>query len=184
MTEFRTLPHMETYLDVIREAPADEGTVAMIVSRPDTGTRELLEHGELHADYGLVGDNWHVRGDKHTADGKADPGRQITLMNSRAIDAISDSRERWPEAGDQFFVDFDLSVENLPPGTHLGIGEAVVEVTDLPHLGCRKFGARFGKDANSFVNSDTGKSLNLRGINARVIKPGKVANGDVIRKIG
>lgn len=183
MNGFRTLPHMESYLEIIREAPFDEGTVDMIVSRPATDIRETLEHCELHQEQGLVGDNWQSRGDKHTEDGSADVGRQLTLMNSRAISAITDSEERWPEAGDQFFVDFDLSIENLPPGTHLGIGEAVVEVTPLPHLGCSKFGARFGKDANRFVNSDTGKALNLRGINAKVITPGKVSKGDSVRKL-
>lgn len=183
MDGFRTLPHMETYLDVIREAPGDEGSVALIVARPDTNERELLEQCELHLEHGLVGDNWKNRGDKHTADGKADPGRQLTLMGVRAIDAIADSEDKWPLAGDQFFVDFDLSVENLPPGAHLGLGEAVVEVTDLPHLGCRKFADRFGKDATKFVNSDAGKALNLRGINAKVVKPGRVAKGDKVRKL-
>jgi MOSC domain-containing protein YiiM len=183
MENFKTLPHMESFLDVIREAPSDEGTVTMIVSRPETGHREILPSAELHLDHGLVGDNWHVRSDKHTADGKADHGRQLTIMNSRAISAITDSESRWPEAGDQLYVDFNLSDENIPPGTRLGIGDAEVEVTPLPHLGCAKFGARFGRDANMFVNSDTGKAMNLRGINARILKPGIVARGDRIRKL-
>lgn len=179
----KTLAHMESYLDIIREAPSDEGTVAMIVTRKDSGQREILPSGELHLEHGLVGDNWNARGDKHTTDGKADPGRQLTIMNSRAISAITDSESRWPEAGDQLYVDFDLSDENIPPGTRLGIGDAEVEVTPLPHLGCAKFGSRFGRDANMFVNSDTGKAMNLRGINARILKPGVINKGDRIRKL-
>ena len=175
MQTHRPLPHMESYLEVIREAPSDEGTVQMIVSRPKTDSREILESCELHPEHGLVGD-------RHMSDANADPNRQLTLMNARAIDAITEE-ERWPEAGDQFFVDFDLSLENLPPGTHLGLGEAVVEVTNEPHLGCRKFADRFGKEATQFVNSETGKALNLRGINAKVVKPGKVKKGDTLRKI-
>ena len=183
MHPVRTLSEMESHLELIKQSPTQEGSVDMIVSRPITEGREVLEHCELSKQTGLLGDNWHSRGDKHTQDGSADMGRQLTLMNSRAISAITDSEERWPEAGDQFFVDFDLSIDNLPHGSQLNLGQAVVEVTPLPHLGCSKFGKRFGKDANAFVNSAAGKNLNLRGINARVIKPGVVTTGDIIRKI-
>ena len=183
MTDLKSLEDMESCLGNIRQAPAVEGSVDMIVIRPETGQRLVAEAGELDTELGLVGDNWHARGDKHTEDGAADPGRQLTLMGSRAIAAITGSEARWPEAGDQFFVDFDLSDENIPPGTRLAIGEAEVEVTDLPHLGCAKFGGWFGKQANQFVNSDEGKSLNLRGINARIVKAGVVNKGDTIRKL-
>ncbi len=183
MHPLRSLVEMESHLDLIRQSPCDEGVVEMIVSRPITGGRQVMENADLTIQTGLQGDNWRHRKDKHSADGKADPGRQLTLMNSRAINAITESSERWPEAGDQFFVDFDLSAKNLPPGTRLGIGQAVIEVSPLPHLGCYKFGKRFGKEANRFVNSAIGKSLNLRGINARVITAGVVAPGDPIRKI-
>lgn len=183
METLRTLHEMEAHMDDILESPSDSGTVDMIVSRPETDKREIMDSCDLHMEHGLLGDNWLARGNKHRTDGSADPDGQITIMNTRSINAITDSVDRWPEAGDQFFVDFDLSDENLPPGTHLRIGEAIVEVTALPHLGCKKFGARYGKDANMFVNSDTGKSLNLRGINAKVVQPGSVSNGDSIEKI-
>ena len=183
MSDLKSLQDMESCLEHIRGAPAGEGRVEMIVIRPETDQRLIAEAGELDIELGLVGDNWLARGDKHTEDGSADPGRQLTLMNSRAIAAITDSEDRWPDAGDQFFVDFDVSTANIPPGTRLAIGEAEVEVTELPHLGCAKFGARFGKPANQFVNSDLGKSLNLRGINARIVKAGMVSRGDAIRKL-
>ncbi|MDC1528273.1 MOSC domain-containing protein [Gammaproteobacteria bacterium] len=183
MHPVRSLVEMESHLASIRQSPSDEGIVEMIVSRPITGGRQVMDNADLNVDSGLVGDNWVNRKDKHTSDGKADPGRQLTLMNSRIINAITESAERWPEAGDQFFVDFDLSDENLPPGTRLGIGQAVIEVSALPHLGCFKFGKRFGKEANQFVNSAVGQTLNLRGINAKVITAGVVAPGDPIRKV-
>lgn len=183
MSELKPLEDMEFCLETIRQAPAAEGSVDMIVIRPETGKRLVAEAGELDKELGLVGDNWLRRGDKHKAEGSADPGRQLTLMGSRAIAAITDSEHRWPEAGDQFFVDFDLSNANIPPGTRLAIGDAEIEVTELPHLGCAKFGAHFGKPAIQFVNSGLGKSLNLRGINARIVKPGMVSKGDTIRKI-
>jgi len=183
MSDFRTLEEMESRLDDIREAPSVEGSIAMIVIRPETNERAVTISCELDHELGLVGDNWQARGDKHTADGSPDPSRQLTIMNARAVAAITDTEDNWPLAGDQFYVDFDLSEENIPPGSQLSLGDAVVEVTELPHLGCGKFGSRFGKDANKFVNSELGKSLHLRGINARVVKPGSVAKGDAIRKL-
>jgi MOSC domain-containing protein YiiM len=86
-------------------------------------------------------------------------------------------------AGDQLYVDLDLSPVNLPPGTRLALGSAVIEVTDQPHLGCAKFAARFGEEALRFVNSRVGRGLRLRGLNARVVVSGTVRAGDAIRKL-
>lgn len=183
MSDFRTLEEMESRLDDIREAPSLEGSIAMIVIRPETNERAVTVSCEVDHELGLVGDNWQVRCDKHSADGSPDPKRQLTFMNVRSVAAITDSEDNWPLAGDQFYVDFDLSEENVPPGTQLSLGDAVVEVSELPHLGCGKFGGRFGKDANMFVNSELGKSLHLRGINAQVVKSGVVTKGDTIRKL-
>ena len=183
MSDFKNIEEMESRIDDIRQSPSTEGTVAMIVIRPETNERAVTVSCDLDQELGLVGDNWQARGDKHTPDGSSDPDRQLTIMNVRAVSAITDSEDNWPLAGDQFYVDFDLSDDNLSPGSQLSLGEAIVEVTSLPHLGCGKFGERFGKDANKFVNSDLGKSLHLRGINARVVESGSVANGDTIRKL-
>jgi MOSC domain-containing protein YiiM len=108
---------------------------------------------------------------------------QINIMSARVIALVAMDRERWPLAGDQLFVDLDLSAHNLPPGTRLGIGEAVLEVTPLPHTGCAKFMARFGIDAVKFVNSPEGKELRLRGLNARVVQSGSIRAGDPVRKL-
>ena len=104
-------------------------------------------------------------------------------MSSRAAALVAGDRERWPLAGDQLYVDLDLSDENLPPGTRLALGSAVLEVTDEPHTGCKKFTARFGLDAMVFVNSPVGRALNLRGINARVVESGTVRVGDAVTKL-
>jgi hypothetical protein len=171
-------------LALIRQSPRSSGVVEMIVRRPTVNEREVLQQGELSADLGLLGDNWATswpaRQERHPRHCEM----QINLMNSRVIDAIcAGDRQRWPLAGDQLFVDFDLSEDNLPAGTKIQVGEAVLEVTSEPHLGCRKFERRFGRDAVLFVNSDTGKSLKLRGINARVLNPGVVITGAVISKL-
>ena len=179
---FRSADELEAGLPSIQASPKDEGVIAMIVRRPDTDGREEVEVGELDVDRGLVGDNWRARGSGRTGDGSAHPDMQLTLMNSRTISLLAGSRDRWALAGDQFYVDLDLSRENLPAGTRLVIGSATVEVTDVPHTGCRKFMSRFGTEALKFVNSRRGRELCLRGINARVVMPGCVKTGDMIQK--
>lgn len=179
---FLSTHELEAGLELIRLSPKQQGKVELIVCRPDINAREELAQGELDLKVGLVGDNWLAKGYRKSKDGSAHPDMQLNIMNSRVISLIAKTKERWKLAGDQFFVDLDLSPENLPPGTQLEIGEAIIEVTPEPHLGCKKFVARFGKDAMVFVNSAQGKMLNLRGINTRVIKPGTVKMGATIKK--
>ena len=170
-------------IDAIRQAPKDKGTLDVIVRRPDIGKREILSEGELDLVAGLRGDNWSTRGSSKTADKSAHPEMQINVMGSRAITLIAGEQARWTLAGDQLFCDLDLSRANLPPGTRLAIGEAVLEVTKMPHTGCGKFIARFGVDAQKFVNSAVGRELNLRGINARVVKQGTIRVGDAVMRM-
>lgn len=174
---------LEAGLDEIRQSPADEGVVELIVRRPAVDEREVLDEGVLDVLEGLVGDNWRRRGSSSTADGQADPGAQVTVMNARVAALLAGARERWPLAGDQLYVDLDLAVENLPAGTRLAVGDAVLEVTAVPHTGCAKFTARFGPDAIRFVNGAAGRPLRLRGLNARVVASGTVRRGDAIRKL-
>ena len=182
-TKHLTPPELEAGLPEIRQSPRTGGRVEMIVRRPRTEERETLQWAELDVAAGLVGDNWLDRGSSSTDDGAAHPEMQLNLMNARAINLIAGDKSRWQLAGDQLFVDLDLSGENLPPGTRLKIGTAVIEVTAEPHTGCKKFTARFGLDAMKFVNSPVGRELNLRGINAKVVQGGVVTVGDVIQKV-
>ena len=172
------MPHarlslLGTGVSEIRDSPRDEGTVELIVRRPAEGEREVLTEATLDEEKGLVGDGWHGRGTPH-------PDRQLTLMNARAAALVAGSPERWPLAGDQLYVDLDLGEANLPAGTRLCVGSAVIEVTAEPHRGCGKFSRRFGVDAMRWVNSAVGRELNLRGINARIVVGGTVRTGDPI----
>ncbi len=177
-----TLPELEAGLDHIRQSPSDEGPLELIVRRPETGEREVLEAAELDLEQGLVGDNWKTRGSRSTPDGSAHPEMQLNVMNARVVALVAQARDRWPLAGDQLYVDLDLSEANLPPCTQLELGSAVIEVTAMPHTGCKKFVERFGVDAMKFVNSPLGRQLNLRGINARVVQAGQIRQGDVARR--
>ncbi len=158
----------------------DDGVVELIVRRPAEGEREVLEVAELDLEQGLVGDRWWAGA--HADGGALDTSAQLTLTSTRALAQIEPDRTRWPLAGDQLYVDFDLALEHLPPGTRLEVGSAVIEVTDAPHTGCAKFTARFGSEATRLVNSQDGRGLRLRGMNARVVEPGHVRVGDTIRK--
>jgi hypothetical protein len=171
-------------LDAIRRAPAAVGTLEMIVRRPTVDEREVVDEGVLTLDDGLAGDNWRGRGSRSTPDGTADPDRQLTVMASRVVDLLAGGdRDGWPIAGDQLYVDLDLGVANLPPGTRLEIGDAMIEVTEPAHTGCAKFGVRFGSEALRFVSSPEGRALRLRGLNARVLVPGTVRRGDTVRRL-
>ena len=178
-----TTAELEAGLAVVRQSPKDGGRLEMIVRRPRVDAREVLEEGELDLEMGLVGDTWLERGSSRTADGSAHPDMQLNVINARLLDLVAQDKARWQLAGDQLVVDFDLSEENIPPGTQLAIGSAVIEVTAQPHTGCQKFVARFGREAMLFVNSPVGKQLHLRGINARVVQPGTIRRGDEVRKV-
>jgi hypothetical protein len=179
----RSSAELEAGLTDVRRAPADAGTVELIVRRPATGEREVLDEGVLDLAEGLVGDNWRQRGSRHAPDGAADAERQLNVINARLSRLVAVDPERRPLAGDQLHLDLDLSVANLPPGTRLALGSAVIEVTEPPHLGCDKFVARFGREAMRFVNSRLGRDLRLRGMCARVVVAGTVRPGDAVTKV-
>lgn len=178
-----TTADLESALDELRAAPADGGRVELIVRRPGHGEREILDEGTLEVTAGLVGDNWATRGSTRTPDGAAHPEMQLNVINARLSRLVAVDPDRRALAGDQLHVDLDLSEENLPPGTRLSLGSAVIEVTAQPHTGCAQFVERFGKDAMRFVNSPLGRQLRLRGLNAKVVVSGTVRPGDEIRKL-
>ncbi len=179
----RTPEELETGLEHIREAPSDDGELLLIVRRPSEDERETLDEGVLDTDVGLVGDCWAARGDPRSDDGAANVLAQLTIMNSRVLEVAAGPVERWPLAGDQLYVDLDLGVDNLPAGTRLAVGDAVVEITAKPHTGCTKFIQRFGLAAQRWVNSETGTRLRLRGVNTQVVNPGTIRVGDRVKKL-
>lgn len=181
--EHLNLEQLEAGIDHVRQSPSDDGTLELIVRRPAEGERDVLETGELNLAEGLAGDTWNQRPSRRSADGGPHPDMQLNLMNARAIALIAQSPDRWELAGDQLYVDLDLSEANLPAGTQLGIGSAVIEITDQPHTGCSQFSQRFGAGARKLVNSDVGRELRIRGINAKVIQPGTITRNDLITKI-
>ncbi len=178
-----SLDLLEAGLEQILASPQDAGALRLIVRRPRVDEREVLDRAELTVTEGLVGDNWCERARSLGPDHVPDPDAQLNIMNARVIALIAQQPARWALAGDQLFLDLDLTAENAPPGTRLALGTAVVEITAQPHTGCGKFAKRFGVDATKFVNSSRGRQLRLRGVCARVVQAGTVRVGDVVRKL-
>ena len=161
-------------------SPSDRGSVELIAIRPADGERKVVESASVTVESGVEGDNWLERA---AAKGEVVRHAQVTLMNSRFADAVTPEGEGWEIAGDQFYVDFDISHDNAPAGARLRIGTAVVEISEEPHTGCAKFSKRFGRDVLRSTMTDEGKRLRLRGVNARVVEPGGVTRGDSISSI-
>lgn len=182
-TNHLSIEELEAGIENIRQSPRDSGVLELIVRRPQIDERESLAEGQLDVTEGLVGDNWKTRGSKSMPDGSAHPDMQINIMNSRVIALVAQEKDRWQLAGDELFIDLDLSAANLPAGTRLALGSAILEITARPHAGCNKFAARFGIEALKFVNSPLGKELHLRGVNAKVVQSGTIRVGDLARKI-
>ncbi len=180
---FMTLAELESRLDEICLSPKNDGALELIVRRPQTDKREILPEATLDVVEGLMGDNWKARGSSSTPDQSANPDMQITVMNSRVIALLARDKARWPLAGDQLFIDLHLGIDHLPPGTQLGIGSAIIEISAPPHTGCKKFLARFGPEALQFVNSPEGRQLRLRGLNARIVRSGVIRVGDRAKKL-
>jgi MOSC domain-containing protein YiiM len=183
MTRHLSLEELRHCLSEIQRSPKDRGALRAIVIRPETDARSAFQQCELSPELGVHGDNWAKGCWMSLPDGRPHPDVQVTIMNARTIALIAQDEARWPLAGDNLFIDLDLSTDNLPPGTRLSVGTALLEITAVPHKGCSKFAARYGVDATRFVNSRDGLRLHLRGIYARIVERGLITVGDIVEKL-
>jgi len=183
MARHLSLEELNQGMAEILRSPQDRGVLRAIVIRPETDARSALPQCELSPEGGVHGDNWAKGCWLSLPDGRPHPDVQVTLMNARAIALIAQDEARWPLSGDNLIVDLDLSADNLPPGTRLSVGSALLEITAVPYKGCKKFAERYGVDATRFVNSRDGLRLHLRGIYARIVERGMVAVGDAVEKL-
>jgi MOSC domain-containing protein YiiM len=183
MARHSSLEELRDGLAGILQSPKDRGILRAIVIRPETDARVSLPRCQISPEGGVHGDNWAKGCWMSLPDGRPHPDVQVTIMNARTIALIARDEARWPLSGDNLLVDLDLSADNLPPGTRLAVGSALLEITAVPYKGCRKFAARFGVEATRFVNSREGTRLHLRGIYARIVEAGIVTVGDSVEKL-
>ena len=180
----KPITELEAGFDRLLDAPRDGGVLELIVIRPVKEQRVMLAEAWLSPQEGVQGDNWAKGCWKSLPNGKPDPDVQITIMSSRLARLVmGEDKAHWALAGDQLVADFDVSEENLPVGQRLMFGEAMLEITAVPHRGCAKYRARFGDDALRFISTDAGRQMNLRGIYAKVVQVGRVRIGDAITKV-
>ena len=168
----RPLAELESGLARLRDAPSDEGRLVLIVRRRADGVRETPQRVRLSQEEGVPGDDWSRRPPR-------DPEAQLAVMRREVAELIANG-QALTLFGDNLFVELDVSAGNLPAGTRLRVGSALVEVTAKPHNGCAKFHGRFGADALRFVQAKATRDQNLRGIYWKVIEPGAAAVGDPI----
>ena len=184
-----TLSHASTVeleqgLAEVTASPSDAGRLESIVVRPATSERRTLESATLTPERGIDGDRWVSDSFYRLQDGRSDPRCQVSIMNARFLRQIAGDKSAMCLAGDNLIVDLDLSEANLPPGSRLAIGsEVVLEITDVSHTGCTKFGKRYGQEARAFANNERGKSLHLRGRYTQIIRGGTIRLGDTVRKV-
>ena len=182
----RTTAELTDHLDVVRASPLTEGRLDFLLCRPAEGERVVLREGQLDVTRGLLGDDWDTRPCRLTPDRSPHPDMQLNLVNARFSAFLSEDDVVRAGTGDQLHVDLDLSPDNVPPGTRLQVGDegVLLEVTAVPHRGCAKFMRRYGEDVMRFVNGPTGRALNLRGVNAKVLWGGTVRVGDRVTRLG
>ena len=180
----KPITELEVGMAQLLEAPQDRGNLELIVIRPTKEQRQILDEAWLSPEAGVQGDNWAKGCWKSLPDGRPDPDVQVTIMSARLARLVmGEDKSHWALAGDQLIADLDLSEGNLPVGQRLVLGDAVLEITSVPHRGCAKYRARFGDEALRFINTDEGRRMNLRGIYAKILQAGRVRVGDVLKKV-
>ena len=173
----------EQALDHINRAPLDEAEIDCLCARPDFGTRAFPDKLILTVDHGILGERWTHSPWLTLPNGDPDPRIQVSILSKRVMDLCWRDRERVIHPGDPFVVDMNLGEANMPVGTRLAIGTAIVEVSDKFNTACVKWRDRYGQDSLHWMNLARNRPYRLRGILCRIVQDGEVKLGDRLAKL-
>jgi len=178
-----TLPECMAALPHILAAPKDAGAIDHLCFRPSRGTRTFPASLTLTKAEGIPGDRWLKEPWQRLSDGTPDPDLQVSILPARVLDLIWRARETTTHPGDTIVADLDLGVANLPPGSLLQAGTAVLRVSGYFNEACVKWKTRHGKAATDFITAPGHAPLRLRGIICAVAADGVVVATDHLRVI-
>lgn len=176
------LDALQAALPSVLMAPKDSAPIEQLCLRPDIGVRNFVDEMELTRELGIPGERWNYAPWLTLRDGRADPRIQVSILNKQVLDLVYNDPHNMIHPGDSFIADMDFSYENMPDGTLLNIGSAVLRVSDKFNTACQKWQDRYGRDALRWIVLQGNRQYRLRGVLCEVIKDGRVKTGDLIQK--
>ena len=181
MTDFLSAEALTAALPQVLAAPSDRGAIRLLCLRPKPNQRSFPGSLTLTRAVGVVGDFESSRPWLVLEDGSPDPRNQVSLMSARVLDLLWRDGTPRNHPGDNIACDLDLSHANLPVGTLLQAGTAVLRVSDEPNDGCAKWRVRMGKAAYDWTRSH--EAYRLRGLYCSVQQDGEVTLTDAIIRL-
>ncbi|MEF3048329.1 MOSC domain-containing protein [Pseudotabrizicola sp. L79] len=178
-----TMAELMAALPQVLAAPKTDARIDGLCFRPAFNQRQFPDSLTLTRDQGVPGERWLTAPWMKLPDGSPDPRIQVSILPLRVMDLVWRDREGQPHPGDTIVADLDMSEANLPAGTLLQAGTAVVRVSDAFNDACVKWKVRYGKDAKDWVKAPGHPPLRLRGVLCSVEQDGIVRLGDRLRKL-
>jgi hypothetical protein len=178
-----TAAELEAALPSVLAAPGGAGLVRLLCTRPQPNARAFPEVLTLSRGKGATGDYHPARPWLRLPDGSPDPRIEVSIMPWRVLDLVWRERDRVAHPGDNIAVDMTLAEADLPAGTRLAAGTAILRVSDVPNDGCAKWKVRYGKAAHDWITTPDHLRLRLRGLYAAIEQDGEVRIGDTLRRL-
>jgi hypothetical protein len=178
-----TAKELAAALPAILAAPRDAGVTRLLCSRPKPNHRTFPQTLTFTRASGVAGDFESSRPWLTLPDGSPDPRNQVSIMSWQVLDLVWRDRDRVAHPGDNIAVDMNLTAHNLPVGTLLAAGTAILRVSDEPNDGCVKWKVRSGRAAYDWSTRDDHLPLRLRGVYCSVEQDGEMHLGDTLRRL-
>lgn len=178
-----TMAELMAALPDVLAAPKDDAPILQLCFRPGYNQRRFPEALELTRARGIPGERFETAPWARLPDGTGDPRIQVSILPRRVLDLVWRDRDGTPHPGDTVIADLDTTEANLPVGTLLQAGTALLRVSDLFNDGCVKWKVRYGRDAKDWIVQPGHEPLRLRGVLCAVERDGVMRVGDRLRKV-